>query len=101
MLRSKTLYEQFEYFINKPYKQTIEEYPEDLPTELTDLRIGLSQYQAQKQLIEFKNELVWRLMNEKKQEEENLNNQLDKEAREELGEWGKLVEKVSNDLKKY
>jgi palmitoyltransferase len=47
-------------------------YPYDLPRELTELRLQLQKAVAQKQLLDFKNEIIWKLMSDKRKDEENL-----------------------------
>ena len=66
LLRARNLYENIEFLVAKPFKQNIDVYPYDLPRELTEMRLQLQKVNAQKALIDFKNEVIWKLIEEKK-----------------------------------
>lgn len=53
----------------KPFKVQIEVYPYDLPRELTELRLQLQRAAAQQHLLEFKNDIIWKLLSEKQRDE--------------------------------
>ena len=52
-------------------------------------------------MIDFKNEIIWRLINEKNKREEELKSEFEKQAEVEIKEWSKLVDKITIELKKY
>ncbi|KAM3142964.1 hypothetical protein pb186bvf_005027 [Paramecium bursaria] len=101
LLKSRQLYETIEYLVAKPFKIQIDVYPYDLPRELTELRLQLQKASAQSQLLEFKNEVIWKLINDKQVDEEKLKQELERQAAQEINEWAALVDKFSNELKKY
>ncbi|CAD8111607.1 unnamed protein product [Paramecium sonneborni] len=100
LLKSRNIYDQIEYMVAKPFKVQIDVYPYDLPRELTELRLQLQKASAQQQLIEFKNEIIWKLLSEKQMDEETIKQELERQASEEINEWSKLVDKFSQELKK-
>jgi palmitoyltransferase len=52
-------------------------------------------------LLEFKNEVIWKLVTEKKLDEEQIKADLERQAAEEINEWSKLVDRFSNELRKF
>lgn len=72
LLNSRNMYENIEFLVAKPFKSNIDVYPYDLPRELTEIRQQLKKVEAQKALIEFKNEVIWKIMEEKKICEDNV-----------------------------
>ncbi|KAL4468003.1 hypothetical protein ABPG72_015873 [Tetrahymena utriculariae] len=101
LIRARSLYENIEFLVAKPFKVNIEVYPYDLPRELTDMRLQLQKASAQQALIDFKNEVIWKILEERKEQEEEVKTKMEKAASEEINEWAKLVDKFSNELKRY
>ncbi|KAM3138925.1 hypothetical protein pb186bvf_008938 [Paramecium bursaria] len=101
LYQSKDIIERIEFLIAKPYNKAVDEIADDLPKELTDLRVQIGKIDAQKQIIEIYNELIWKLMNEKKLQEDFLNQQLIKDADTEIKEWVKLVDFFTEQLKEH
>ena len=79
----------------------IDVYPYDLPRELSEKRLQLEKAKALRSLLDFKDELIFRLMCQKKEIEVSVKEELDAAATEEINEWAKLTDKFANELKKY
>lgn len=62
LLKSRSLYESIEFLISKVFKVNIDVYPYDLPRELSEKRIQLEKAKALRALLDFKDELIFRLM---------------------------------------
>ncbi|CAD8199098.1 unnamed protein product [Paramecium octaurelia] len=96
---SQSLLDRIEFLIAKPYNKGIDEIPDDLPRELTDLRLLLGKMEGQQQMLEVLNEIIWRMINERKQEEELSQQILRRHSENEIKEWQKLVEFFTEQLK--
>jgi hypothetical protein len=48
LLRSRSLYDNLEYLVTKPFKVSIDVYPYDLPRELTERRMEFEKIKAYK-----------------------------------------------------
>ena len=64
-------------------------FPYDLPRELSEKRVQLEKAKALRALLDFKDELIFRLMIQKKEVEEHVKEELDQAATEEINEWAK------------
>jgi hypothetical protein len=48
-----------EYLVSRPIKQGIDVVSDDLPKELTDLRLELAKVTSKKLILEVLNEIIW------------------------------------------
>lgn len=101
MLRSRVINENIEYMLAKPFKVMIDVYPYDLPRELAELRKSLERHKVLEEILKFKDEVIWKLYEEKRQAERKAVEELDKAAQEEMNEWAKLTDKFADELKKF
>lgn len=98
-MHNKSLHERIEFIIAKPTKKGIDIIADDLPQELTDLRLEMGKVSAQKNTLIMLNEIIWHLMNEHKQETEAQKSIMEEHAKVEIKEWVKLVDHFTEQLK--
>ena len=101
LLRYKQLNETVELTLVKPFKKSIDVNCEDFPRELDKRRAKLEQLEKMKQLLKAKDDIVWNLIQEKKEQEEKEIRTLKEKTHNEIAEWAKLSDKYSMELKKY
>ncbi|KAL4433153.1 hypothetical protein ABPG74_010848 [Tetrahymena malaccensis] len=102
LLQSRSLWENANYQISKPFKNEINIYPYDMPRELQEVRQKLSQVEANNALIGSKDEIIWKLIQEKQNIETFKGaSQLEDETNQEVQEWAKLAEDLQQQLQKY
>jgi len=87
--KSPEIKDAVEIALAKPFKETIEISPEELPRELDQVRNITQKFSAVEELIRFKNEVIWKLMNDRVQEDA---------TQRELAEWVRLTEKFEEEL---
>lgn len=61
------LHDRIEFLIAKPIKLGVDVVADDLPKELTDLRLELSKIEAFRNNLELLNEIIWRQVNHRKE----------------------------------
>jgi len=71
------------------FKANIEIYPYDLPRDMSDIRSELEKIESYKLALQFKDEVIFRLLLERKANEEKFRGEADKEISEEVAEWAK------------
>lgn len=90
-----------EYAITKQFKVDIDVFPNDLPRELAERQLLIEHYEEQRRLLKFKDDVIWKMSAELKKKYDFYQDEFDKETRNEMEEWAKLVDKYANELKKY
>jgi hypothetical protein len=101
LLRYKGLNETVEMCLAKPFKQSVEVSVNDFPRELEEQRSKLEKYDKLKKLVKAKDDIIWSLIQEKKNSEERELNRLKEKMQNEISEWVKLSDKYALELKKY
>jgi hypothetical protein len=75
--------------------------PNDLPRELAERRVLMDHYEEQRKLLKFKDDVIWKLSQELKKKFDYFQDEFDKETRNEMNEWARLVDRYGNELKKF
>ena len=75
--------------------------PNDLPRELAERRVLMDHYEEQRKLLKFKDDIVWKLSQELKKKYDYFQDEFDKETRNEMNEWARLVDRYGSELKKF
>jgi hypothetical protein len=101
LLRSRNFREDVENILLKAFRTEIDQTPYDLPRELKDLREKLERKTVGNQLLKFKDEIIWRLFNERKNRETQSIDKFNHSVAQEIESWAKLTDKYSGELKKY
>lgn len=101
LLRYKRLQEEIDYSITKQFKVDIKVIPNDLPRELAERRLETEEFQKSKNLLKMKDDMIFKLLDEKKRKDTFLTHQMDKETKKELDNWVSLVDSFAVELKKY
>ena len=57
----RQLNDNIEYAVTKQFKVEIDVYPNDLPRELAERRVLMEHYEEQRQLLKFKDDVIWKL----------------------------------------
>jgi hypothetical protein len=73
----------------------------DLPRELADRRMSMEQSEEQSKLLKFKDDVIWKLSQELKKKYDYFQDEFDKETRQEMNEWVRLVDRYARELKKF
>ncbi|OMJ71713.1 hypothetical protein SteCoe_29999 [Stentor coeruleus] len=81
----------------KPFRTEIDIDPYSLPKELSEIRENVVQYPALKNLLQTKDEIIWKLTHEVV----NNTSKVDENTQKELAEWANLTEKFSSELARY
>lgn len=97
----KKLQEDVDYCITKQFKVDISVIPNDLPRELAEKRVKLEEHNKQKDLLKQKNDIILKLVEEKKVREHTIKDELDKQTRREITQWVNLVDNYAEELKKF
>lgn len=92
----KTIKLELEKSLSKPFRTDIKSSPNDLPRELEQIRLLSSRCLGLQQLIEYKNEMIWKFLNERVP-----TCKVSPEIEKELKQWADLAEKFSVELEKY
>lgn len=101
LLRSRNFREEVENILLKAFKTEIDQTPYDLPRELKDLREKLERKTVGNQLLKFKDEIIWRLFNERKTRETQSIERFNHSVAQEIESWAKLTDKYGEEIKKY
>jgi hypothetical protein len=101
LLRSRGLREEVENLLLKSFKTDLDETPYDLPRELKELREKLERKTVGTRLLKFKDEIIWRLFNERKHREVQSIETFNKSVADEIESWARLTDKYSEELKRY
>lgn len=101
LLRSRGLREEVENLLLKVFRTEIDQNPYDLPRELKELREKLERKNVGQQLLRLKDEIIWRLFNDKQKREEESIEKFNKTVAQEIESWAKLTDKYGEELKKY
>ncbi|OMJ65732.1 hypothetical protein SteCoe_37711 [Stentor coeruleus] len=96
LFKYKDIKKELEIAISKPFRSDIKVRPSDLPHELEEIRGLAGKCMALKELVEYKNDLIWKLMNERVP-----TCKVSKEIENELKAWVELTDKFSKELEKY
>jgi hypothetical protein len=94
--RSKDLKALIDLTLSKPLRGAAEIDYRDLPKELEKVREIYIQYLSTQNLIKIKDEIIWKLINEKPTPKE-----IHQATQNELTEWARLTEKYKQELKKF
>ncbi|CAD8096260.1 unnamed protein product [Paramecium sonneborni] len=95
------LYENIERLSRKRIKKQIDIYPDDLPQDLIQLRQLLQQNQMLQKLMDFKNEVIWKLFNDSQIESRKIREELERQANQEFQEWYNIVDQYQQELNRY
>jgi Ca2+-binding EF-hand superfamily protein len=87
---------ELERAIAKPFRSDIKVKPSDLPRELEGIRMLSGRCLGLKQLIEAKNELIWKLLHDRVP-----TCKVPKEIEQELKAWEVLADRFTKELEKY
>ncbi|CAD8054709.1 unnamed protein product [Paramecium primaurelia] len=98
--QSKIL-ENIERIANQRIKTQIDIYSNDLPQEFIQLKQSYQQNIIQQQLIEFKNEVIWKLVNDSKIQIQKIQADLEQQVYQEYQKWLNNEEKYKQELNKY
>lgn len=94
LLKVPALKDTLEVALAKPFRTDIDVTPNDLPRELLGVQLAISEYPALQTLVNFKDELIWRQLNDK-----NVVNSTDTRTQAELVEWARLTDSFAKELK--
>lgn len=78
----------FFFFLNE-ILASIDVYPYDLPRELLEIKKELEKIESYKTALKFKDEVIFKLLLDRKVIEEKVKNDADNEISEEVSEWAK------------
>ena len=90
--------ENISYIMTKPLDKEIKEAPYDLPRELFDLRQELERMGEYDMLIAFKDRIIVEMSLESMGKTQATRKVVEIEGRDEIGEWTKLADKLSQRL---
>jgi hypothetical protein len=57
----KQLHENVEFILTKQFKVEIDVYPNDLPRELAERQLLIEHYEEQRNMLRFKDDVIWKL----------------------------------------
>jgi len=95
------LYEDIENILAKPLRTEIAINPMDLPRELTEKRKLCADALNIENALKFKNDIIWKMINDTKQEEAISFKALEEETKKEFDKWALLTDKFANELSKF
>lgn len=78
LLRCRVLNENIEYISAKPFKVQVDVTPYDLPRELKEKREKLKKFKIHQELLNFKDNIIWKIYQEKKEIEDKAVEELEK-----------------------
>jgi hypothetical protein len=61
----------------------------------------MDHYEEQRKLLKFKDDVIWKLSQELKKKYDYFQDEFDKETRNEMNEWARLVDRYGSELKKF
>ena len=94
--RSKEIRENMEVCIAKPLNPNLDVYPQDLPSELIEIRRQMENKPGLDQLLNLKNEIIFKLISNKPSA-----GGIDSTAQGELEEWARLTDKFASQLSRF
>jgi len=97
----RQLNDNIEYAVTKHFKVEIDILPNDLPRELAERRVLMDHYEEQRKILKFKDDVIWKLSQELKKKYDYFQDEFDKETRNEMNEWARLVDRYGGELKKF
>ncbi|CAD8181017.1 unnamed protein product [Paramecium pentaurelia] len=95
------LFENIERLSRKRIKKQIDIYPDDLPQDLIQFRQLQQQNQMLQKLMDFKNEIIWKLFSDSQIENKRIREELEKQANQEFQEWYNIVDQYQQELNRY
>ncbi|CAD8095969.1 unnamed protein product [Paramecium sonneborni] len=95
------LYENIERLSRKRIKKQIDIYPDDLPQDLIQFRQLQQQNQMLQKLMDFKNEVIWKLFSDSQIESQKIRDELERQANQEFQEWYNIVDQYQQELNRY
>ncbi|CAD8200914.1 unnamed protein product [Paramecium octaurelia] len=95
------LFENIERLSRKRIKKQIEIYPDDLPQDLIQFRQLQQQNQMLQKLMDFKNEVIWKLFSDSQIENKRIREELERQANQEFQEWYNIVDQYQQELNRY
>jgi palmitoyltransferase len=101
LLRFRHLHENIDYAITKQFKVEIEIFPNDLPRELAERRVLMEHYEQQRKLLSLKDDIIWKLVQERQSKNDYFQSEFDKATKQEMNEWAKLIDMYAGELKRY
>lgn len=101
LLRSRSLREDVESLLLKAFKTDIDQTPYDLPRELKELREKLERKNVGQQLLKLKDEIIWKLFNDRKNREVEAVEKFNNSVANEIESWAKLADKYAEEYKRY
>lgn len=87
--KSKQLDELISFTLSRPFNTNIVVNPYDLPRELDVIREKLSKAKAQQDVIDFKDEIIKNILQQKEKSEKQLRREYEEKFEKELREWNK------------
>ena len=97
----RQLNDNIDYSVTKHFKVEVDVVPNDLPRELAERRTLMEHYEEQRRLLKFKDDTIWKLSQEVKKKFDYYQDEFDKETRNEMNEWARLVDRYGSELKKF
>ena len=101
MHKYRQLNDNIDYSVTKHFKVEVDVTPNDLPRELAERRTLMEHYEEQRRLLKFKDDTIWKLSQEVKKKFDYYQDEFDKETRNEMNEWARLVDRYGSELKKF
>lgn len=102
LLRYKQINEMIEFAIAKPLKEKIDITLNDFPRQLDDNKAKLKQFSKIEKLLRVKDEIIWRIIIDKKKTDYFKEmSELKEKTKIEISEWAKLSDKYEMELQKY
>ena len=94
--QSLKLKDLLEIAMTKPFQTELDVVADDLPTELADIRSLVQQYSALEALIKFKDQLIWKLLNDRTPQPDVKDS-----YKQEIAEWARLTDSMSQELSRF
>lgn len=102
LLRYKQINEMIEFCLAKPLKEKIDITLNDFPRQLEETKAKLKQFNKLDKLLLVKDEIIWKIINEKKKTDYTKEmTELKEKTKIEISEWAKLSDKYEMELQKY
>ncbi|EGR27031.1 hypothetical protein IMG5_202690 [Ichthyophthirius multifiliis] len=100
--QARKIWEDCNQYIQKPIQTQINVYPYDLPKEFQEIKAQLKQIDANDALINLKDEIIWKLIQEGNEKESFKSVQeFEEQMNNEIQEWAKLAEVQTEKLQKF
>jgi len=90
-----------QYTLGKDFKRNIDIVATDFPNELPKRKATLEKYKAFEQVSGFKDKVVSEIVEKSSERIEKVKEEFDKAASEEVEQWAKLTDNLSQQLKKF